>query len=295
MSFLLFDLETAHALGYEPPTLPPDADPRRAIAPAPWQRIACAGYILLDEHYRCVDLDVVAADLASPSGIEHWIDSDLEPLRTIVDASDAPTAWVTFGGRFFDGPVIRAACMRHGLAFPRYEALRKGAAHIDLSDDLSDHGAARRAGLDAWCRGALGVSGKDGVCGSDVAEMVRTGRLAEVAAYNLGDVFMLALVFQRWALQTGRLGSKGYAAATQSLVAFASGREELQTRIVELDVEALLCVPDAPEPERPPACEACGAAMARKAYGGNEFWGCPSYRTCGGKTKPIAPSPGVSR
>jgi hypothetical protein len=53
-----------------------------------------------------------------------------------------------------------------------------------------------RVSLDALCL-ALGVQGKGGIDGSMVAEMVRQGRIDDVAAYCVQDVRCVRACYQR--------------------------------------------------------------------------------------------------
>lgn len=97
------------------------------------------------------------------------------------------TRWLTFNGKRFDVPFLLARTAHHGLAPTRFDLLDtypyRQRPHADLVyawtqpcslDDLCDH---------------VGVaSSKGAMDGSEVAEAVRTRRLAEVARYAERDV-----------------------------------------------------------------------------------------------------------
>lgn len=63
------------------------------------------------------------------------------------------------------------------------------AGHLDLMDELQDHGAARRAGLDAWCA-TIGLPTKP-LTGASVAELLAASP-ERVVAYCAGDAMRTA-------------------------------------------------------------------------------------------------------
>lgn len=135
---------------------------------------------------------------------------------------------VTWNGRGFDLPVLRLRAMVHGISagawhkagdgrFSGYSHRYSTDWHCDLADVLADHGAARMIGLDDMAR-AMGLPGKIGGHGSEVADMVRAGQIGRVRDYCEGDVLNLFCLYVRWALLAGRCSPDGHNASFQSLV-----------------------------------------------------------------------------
>ncbi len=117
----------------------------------------------------------------------------------------------SFGGRRFDLPVLVARMLKHGVPWPWWwkrhgaRVRYKTEGHVDLCDELSEHGAATYSGLDVWAR-LVGLEGKSGH-GGDVEAMWRDGKRSEVAAYCLDDVRLTAAVLLRWLVVRGDIAS----------------------------------------------------------------------------------------
>lgn len=103
---------------------------------------------------------------------------------------------VTFNGRCFDLPflLLRSAAQdlrptRNLLACP----------HTDLLDELTFHDKTRRFNLDFYCH-AFGIDSpkREGVSGSNVAAMHRSGQYREIARYCLRDAVATAALYHRW-------------------------------------------------------------------------------------------------
>jgi 3'-5' exonuclease len=65
---------------------------------------------------------------------------------------------------------------------------------------------------------ALGLPGKIGGHGAEVAAMVGRGELEQVRAYCEADCLNLFVLHVRWALLTGKVGAAGHNASLESLV-----------------------------------------------------------------------------
>jgi predicted PolB exonuclease-like 3'-5' exonuclease len=136
---------------------------------------------------------------------------------------------VTFNGRGFDLPVLKYRAMAHGVAAPTLYAAgdrRNGYAsryatdwHCDLADVLSDHGASARVSLEEVAA-VLGIPGKLGLDGSQVAALVDEGRIAEVRDYCETDVLSTYLVYLRHRLHTGGLSPEGHDRAVADVIAY---------------------------------------------------------------------------
>jgi hypothetical protein len=130
---------------------------------------------------------------------------------------------VTYNGRGFDLPVIVSRCLRHGVPFRHYFQSKdvryrfNTAGHFDLMDFMSDFGASRATSLDTLAK-LIGLPGKVGVDGKDVAPMVQSGRIAEVYAYCLCDVMQTTALFLRIQLLRGEIDINLYRTAMEGLL-----------------------------------------------------------------------------
>lgn len=205
MSYFVFDLETVVAPDM-PALMTPDSGPVVSC-----QRIVAAGCVLLK--------DDCAVD--SP---RVWMSDE----RTIVDnlvatmSSERRTV-VTFNGRGFDMPVIAYRCMHYGVQWPHLWGGRgmqfrySDEGHFDLMDALSFHGATRKPALDAVAK-LVGMPGKCGITGGDVAGLVESGEHEAVEAYVLSDAVQAAAILMRLKLTRGSLKPEQYRLAAASLV-----------------------------------------------------------------------------
>ncbi len=139
---------------------------------------------------------------------------------------------VSFNGRTFDLPVLRYRAMVHGIAAPflysagdkwnSYTSRYSPDWHCDLLEVLSDYGASARVRLNEVCA-ALGLPGKFGPSGADVAGMYDEGRIGEIRAYCETDVLNTYLVYLRHQLHTGGIALEGYNRAVADLVTLLEG------------------------------------------------------------------------
>ena len=126
---------------------------------------------------------------------------------------------VTFNGRGFDLPVLKYRALKYGISAPwlcqgqgkwdNYGQRYSVDWHCDLMDALSEFGATKPAKLAEICA-LLGLPGKSGMDGSQVAAYIAAGRIDEVRAYCEADVLSTYRVFLQYALLRGELGLKGY-------------------------------------------------------------------------------------
>ncbi len=207
-SHLVLDIETI-----PDPELPRLDDSERVPAP-PFNQIVTLGCLLLEDYVPkkigCVGEGKPEAELLAD--FAGWLDR----TRPCV---------VTWNGRGFDMPVITSRALKHGLSMPwwfadrntRYRYSPEG--HFDLMDFLADFGAAKSSRLDVFAK-LVGLPGKVGVDGSQVAPMVHAGRLAEVNAYCLCDVAQTAALFLRVQLLRGALDVTQFRDKGRGLVDF---------------------------------------------------------------------------
>lgn len=215
MSYFVFDLETVVAPDM-PALMTPDSGPVVSC-----QRIVAAGCVLLRDD--CV--------VDSP---RVWMSDE----RTIVDnlvatMSSERRTIVTFNGRGFDMPVIAYRCMHYGIQWPHLwggkgmQFRYSDEGHFDLMEALSFHSATRKPALEAVSR-LIGMPGKPGVSGSDVAELVESGKDRELETYALSDAVHTAAILMRLKLTRGSLKPEQYRLAAASLVELIDTDDRLE-------------------------------------------------------------------
>lgn len=145
---------------------------------------------------------------------------------------------VSFNGRGFDLPVLKYRAMVHGLGadvlyasarrdkWENYQSRYSADWHCDLLEQLSDFGASARLRLNEIAS-VLGLPGKIGTDGGDVAGLYDDGLIADIRDYCETDVLNTYLVFLRWSLLTGRLDRDGYNRGAADIIALieAEGAE----------------------------------------------------------------------
>jgi 3'-5' exonuclease len=233
-SYLVLDIETVpDGAMWAAPETPLGVD--RPFPPTYAHRIVCIGCLWLGADLRMKRLGVVGEG-ADERGI-------LEEFSRFV-ARHRP-ALVSFNGRTFDLPVIALRALRNGVAMGWYyrdRALRhrySEAGHIDLCDQLADHGAARSSSLDALAR-LIGLPGKIGVDGSQIEGLYRAGLLERIQNYCLSDVAQTALLFLRFRLLQGVLDRARYVAAAQELTQALRADPRVADLALAIDGERLL-------------------------------------------------------
>ena len=114
---------------------------------------------------------------------------------------------VSFNGRGFDVPFLKVRSAVHGirpsknLMSNRYLGNQDyDSKHIDLMDQLSFYGAARRKGnLQLWCR-VFGIVGSKtvGIAGAEVKRLCDEERFEDIAQHNAGDLIAMRALYQHW-------------------------------------------------------------------------------------------------
>lgn len=124
-------------------------------------------------------------------------------VNFVVSEVGPGTRLVTFGGRWFDLPVIvsrmiandikPAAFLRLAIQESRYRPER----HVDLIEVLTNGGASKKPSLREVCLGWGLDDPKDGCDGGDVAGMIQRGEHHKVRDYCMGDVRATAAIYDR--------------------------------------------------------------------------------------------------
>ncbi|MET3413778.1 hypothetical protein ABIC30_004968 [Methylobacterium sp. 1030] len=123
----------------------------------------------------------------------------------------------------------------HGIPTPAWHMRGQGRMsygqryadwHVDLMDVFSCYGASARLGLDETCS-ALGLPGKPGTSGADVADLVAAGDLGRVRDYCESDALNTYALFLRYGFASGRMDAALHDDAVDDLAAYlAAERRE---------------------------------------------------------------------
>jgi predicted PolB exonuclease-like 3'-5' exonuclease len=143
---------------------------------------------------------------------------------------------VSWNGSGFDLPVLHYRALKHGIAAPRYWDTgqhdrdtkwdnylgRYGFRHTDLMDVLALYNGRNYAPLHEIAV-LLGLPGKLGMDGSQVAAAFAEGKLAEIRAYCETDVLNTYLIYLRFLLLRGQLGAAQHEAELGRVRGFLAG------------------------------------------------------------------------
>lgn len=134
-------------------------------------------------------------------GIVFEAGSEKEILENFWDRVKTYQQVITFNGRGFDAPylILRSAINNvrptKNLMGYRYDAKE----HCDLMDQLTFYGAVRKYNLDFYAKAFRVKSSKDeGVDGSMVGELYKSGKYLEIARYCARDLFTTKGIFEKW-------------------------------------------------------------------------------------------------
>ena len=127
------------------------------------------------------------------NGIRYECGTEKEVLEKFWNTVKAYDQIVTFNGRSFDCPFIMIRSAVHKIK-PTRDLMpyrySNNSSHIDLFDQLSFYGAAKRKfPLDMWCR-TFGIKSPkaEGITGYDVKNLFKAGRHVDIARYCAGDL-----------------------------------------------------------------------------------------------------------
>jgi predicted PolB exonuclease-like 3'-5' exonuclease len=160
--------------------------------------------------------------------------SEVEVLEAFWEALSTAPVVITWNGRAFDVPVLLHRSFYHGVAarpwfehggINRYSnyGYRYGDRHIDLMDVMADYGAVRYYGLNLTAE-IVGLPGKIGGHGSEVATMYAAKAIRKIRAYCECDCLNLFGIFLRWSLLTGRLSTGEFDRSIALFKAFIDGQ-----------------------------------------------------------------------
>ena len=228
-ALLALDIETVPDADLTPGDWPADRFPKNA-----WHRIVAISFVTADILRGSNGWEGYALTACRSGGEEDWDEARLlAAFWRFFEAGRYRV--VTWNGRAFDMPTILARSMMHGIEAPawfrrgtKWEGYRHRFApdwHTDLMDATSEYGAAQRMTLDE-AAAAIGLPGKLGEHGSQVAAMVAAGEMGRVRAYCETDCVNLFALYLRWAHLTGRTDAAAHDRAILDLEDYLDrGRE----------------------------------------------------------------------
>lgn len=226
MNIFVFDIETVpDVAGYQ--RLHPSLvglPPKDVMDAMSAQRRAQVGHDFLPHHlHRIVAISVV---LATPERVKVWSLGD-------ADASEAdlitrfyagierytPTL-VSWNGSGFDLPVLHYRALFHGIAAPKYWDIgehdvsfkwnnylsRYHYRHLDLMDILAAYQPRANAPLHEIAT-LLGLPGKMGMSGEQVAEYFVADKIAEIRHYCETDVLNTYLIYLQFEKMRGNIST----------------------------------------------------------------------------------------
>lgn len=147
-----------------------------------------------------------AIEESEEGGIKFKQSTEKEMLGEFWKVADEYDEFITFNGRTFDAPFLAVRSAIHkikptrDLMEGRYLYQQRNCRHIDLLDQLTFYGAARKKGsLHLWSR-AFGIKSPkaDGVTGDDVARLFKEKKFKEIAQYNVGDLKATKELYSYW-------------------------------------------------------------------------------------------------
>ena len=243
--YFVFDVETVldDALARRWLQLPPDAsdDETETRMAEAWPHLS----IPKSPFHRVV---AVAGALVAPDGSLRRLtalgsadDDEAALVAAFFRAAETPgLTLVGWNSGAFDLPVLWYRAMHHGISARRFYDIRGiryrygEEGHLDLMDWLSGFGASSRVSLDEMAA-LVGVPGKLGITGSDVAALWRAGAVEEIRRYCETDVLTTVLVLGAWAHHRGAFDADALARLHASARTFLEERRQAPTWGAYLD------------------------------------------------------------
>jgi predicted PolB exonuclease-like 3'-5' exonuclease len=229
VNILVFDIETVPdvALGRRLFNLEGLSDAEVAKAMFTLQRQKKGSDFLPHEQHRIVAISCV---LRGKDTLRVWSLGEPEsPENELVERffdgiERFSPELVSWNGGGFDLPVLHYRALKAGVQAPRYWETgtedtsfrynnylsRFHWRHIDVMDVLSGFQARARASLSDMA-GLLGLPGKLGFSGDQVADAFLAGQIVEIRRYCETDVLNTYLIYLRFELMRGNLSRERYA------------------------------------------------------------------------------------
>ena len=163
-------------------------------------------YVMLQTSYLAEDFEEEAPEAG---GVEYRpCCEETELLEAFWEVARRYDHVVTFNGRGFDVPFLylRSGVLNVPITRKDWLGYRYATEpHCDLAEQLTFYGvsgregAARKFNLDFYCK-AFGIESpkSHGVSGTDVNDMMQSGRYREIAQYCVRDVRATVELYQIW-------------------------------------------------------------------------------------------------
>lgn len=170
---------------------------------APTNRIVAIGVLSGEDDRGAVYFQSEDKNIESfeEEGIKYVAGAEKEILEHFWKVISFANKFVTFNGRGFDCPtlMLRSAMLgvkpTKNLVPYRYSA----DIHIDLLEQLTFYGTARKFNLDFFCK-AFGIESPkaNGITGLDVFPMFKAKEYENIARYCAGDLWATRELYRRW-------------------------------------------------------------------------------------------------
>ena len=170
---------------------------------APTNQIVAIGMLDVDTNKGAVYFQDNGTGLEDheEGGVVYRSGNEQEILTHFWEVIARAERFVTFNGRQFDCPVLMLRSAMQGVK-PTKNLMPyryKTDEHIDLLDQLTFHGAARKFNIDVYCK-AFGIDSpkSHGITGHDVKPLFEEGRYMEIARYCAGDLIATKHLYLKW-------------------------------------------------------------------------------------------------
>ena len=186
-----------------------------------------------------------------PNGTENYILTDVRSGGFVESTEEEiikgffnymsknPPRLVSYNGRTFDLPVLKYRAMKYGISAPwlyksgdkwnNYNQRFSLDWHCDLLEAFSDFGASCRCKMNEVCS-IMGVPGKIGTDGSQVADLYDNGKIKEIRDYCETDVintYLLYLIFQ---FHSGNLSKENFIKCNHELIDYLKSFKDDNTK-----------------------------------------------------------------
>ena len=186
-----------------------------------------------------------------PNGTENYILTDVRSGGFVESTEEEiikgffnymsknPPRLVSYNGRTFDLPVLKYRAMKYGISAPwlyksgdkwnNYNQRFSLDWHCDLLEAFSDFGASYRCKMNEVCS-IMGVPGKIGTDGSQVADLYDNGKIKEIRDYCETDVintYLLYLIFQ---FHSGNLSKENFIKCNHELIDYLKSFKDDNTK-----------------------------------------------------------------
>lgn len=231
------------------------------VAPVWAHRVIAIGMLRLDEDLMPIEQAHVVAGANEAAIVSAWARC-VTAVGRPTNVGPRPMVLVDFNGRAFDMPVLQTRAYRYGIPLDWYFGRlpdnrgeisqwskeyrdRYGGLHLDLRELWTNHGGFAATKLEHLAR-LMGLPGKLGFDGRDVAAAFAAGEQRRIEAYCVSDVYTTALVFARIRLLAGRMSRAEYRAAVGAMMGRASQDPDQSEFVAGIDRAQVLLESEGP-------------------------------------------------